>query len=52
LNLLAVFFLAGWLIAQQGNPVQSSDANQNDSAQGTRKVTLQGCLAKSGSDSF
>lgn len=50
LNVLALLCLAGWLMAQQGSPDQSSKANQSDSAQATRKVTLQGCLAKSGSD--
>ena len=50
LNLLAVLVFAGWVAAQQSNSGQSNTANQNSSAQGDRQVTLQGCLAKSGSD--
>ena len=50
LNLLALLLLSGWVIAQQSNSDQSNDANQNNPAQGTRQVTMQGCLAKSGSD--
>lgn len=50
LHLFALLFLAGWMFAQQDNSTQSNAANANNSAQGDRQVTLQGCLAKSGSD--
>lgn len=50
LNLLTLLFLAGWMFAQQDNSAQSNAANPSNSAQGDRQVTLQGCLAASGSD--
>jgi hypothetical protein len=50
LNLLAFLLLAGWVVAQQNNSDQSNAADQSSSKQGDRQITLQGCLAKSGSD--
>jgi hypothetical protein len=49
LNALALLLLCGWIMAQSSTD-QSNNTNPGTSAQGDRQVSLEGCLAKSGSD--